>query len=234
MNLFSRSSQNATVITLAEIDNQNISTLVCDFMICERCGEVDREHSRMVVNSSCPACNKPASMARLYYPINIRILVDLIQQSHHSYALVGTMSDPQASSVGAILFFCTLREALLNHFLLAFLRAKHIETSLIEKMLDDNKRANQKFMSLFTKVVGRTWHEAVGEASTYDATDYQPISDLMKSTASIRNEFLHEGRGWSATRDVATECINNLPAILGLFVALHNVYVHPQLANGDF
>jgi hypothetical protein len=222
------------LVSLAEIDNQDISTLVCDFMICERCGEVDREHSRMVANSLCPACKKPAGVARLYYPINIRVLVDLVQQAYHSYAPVGPISGPQAPVVGTILYFCTLREALLNHFLLAFLRAEHVKASLIEKMLDDNKLASQKFTSLFSAVVGKSWSEAVGEASTHDATDYRPVSDLMKSAASIRNEFLHEGTGWSATRDVATECINSLPALFGLFVALHNIYVRPQLANGDF
>ncbi len=222
------------MVSLAEIDNQDASTLVCDFMICERCGKVDREHSRMVVNSLCPACKQPAGVARLYYPINVHILVDLVQQSYHSYAPVGPISGPQAPAVGVILFFCTLREALLNHFLLAFLCAENVKTSLIEKLLDDNKLASQKFTSLFNAVVGKSWCEAVGDASSLDATNYQSVSDLMKSAASIRNEFLHEGTGWSATREVATECVNSLPALFALFVALHNVYVLPRLAKGDF
>lgn len=51
------------MVELAEVDGQAASTLVCDFMICERCGTVDREHSRMVVNSTCPACHRPAGGA---------------------------------------------------------------------------------------------------------------------------------------------------------------------------
>lgn len=221
------------MVSLAEIDNQDISTLVCDFMICKRCGEVDRDHSQMRTNSLCPVCEKPAGVARLYYPINIHILVDLVQQAYHSYAPVGPISGPQAPAIGTILYFCTLREALLNHFLLEFLRAENVKTSLIEKMFDDNKLASQKFTSLFSAVVGKRWSDAVGEASAHDVNDYRPVSDLMKSAANIRNEFLHEGTGWSATRDVATECVNSLPALFGLFVALHNIYIRPLLANGD-
>lgn len=221
------------MVSLADIDNQDASTLVCDFMICNHCGIVDRERSRIVANSLCPACRKPAGVARLYYPVSVHILVDLVHQSYHSYAPVGPISGPQAPTVGAILFFCTLREKLLNHFLLAFLRAENVRASLIEKMFDDNKLASQKFASLFNAVVGTGWREAVGEASSFDATDYEPVSDLMKSAASIRNEFLHEGTGWSATRDIATECVNGMPSLFALFVALHNVYVRPRLANSS-
>jgi len=221
------------VVTLADVDNQDASTLVCDFMICGRCGIVDRKHSRIVANSLCPACHQPAGVARLYYPISVHILVDLAQQSYHSTAPVGPISGPQAPAVGAILFFCTLREVLLNHFLLALLRAEGVKTTIIEKLMDDNKLASQKFTGLFSSVVGKSWKEAVLEASSFDGTDYQPVSDLMLSAASIRNEFIHEGTGWAATREVATNCINSMPAMFGLFVALHNIYVRPHLFKGD-
>jgi hypothetical protein len=49
----------------------------------------------------------------------------------------------------------------------------------------------------------------------------------MQDAATIRNEFLHEGRAWQATRQIATDCVNAMPSLVALFVALHNVYVHP-------
>lgn len=218
---------------LADIDSQAASTLVCDFMICKRCGTVDREHSRMVVNSVCPACHRPAGVARLYYSINVHILVDLVQQSYHSDAPVNPISGPQAPTIGTILFFCTLREALLNHFLLVLLRAQRVPTAVIEKLFDDNKLAGQKFTGLFSAVVGKSWKEAVIEASAFDGTDFQPISDLMLVAANIRNKFMHEGTGWTATREVATNCINGMFALFSLFVALHNIYVRPHLRESD-
>lgn len=221
------------MVELAEIDGQAASTLVCDFMICERCGTVDRELSRMVVNSTCPACHRPAGVARLYYPINAHILVDLVQQSYHSDAPINPVSGPQAPALGAILFFCTLREVLLNHFLLTLLRAQQVPAPLIEKLLDDNKLARQKFAGLFSAVVGKSWKEAVLEASTFEGTDFQPVSELMLEAATIRNEFMHEGTGWAATRDVATNCINSLFTLFSLFVALHNIHVRPYLHESD-
>lgn len=215
--------------TLSEIDSQDASTLVCDFMICARCGIVDRERSRIRVDSPCPTCRQPAGVARLYYPVSIHILVDLVQESYHSYARVGPISGPQTSTIGPILFFCTLREALINHLLIEHMRAQRTKQSLIERLLDDNKLAHQKFGALFNAVVGTSWAESVREASLHDGTDYQTISNLMKLTASIRNDFLHEGTGWSATRELATECVDRLPQLFRLFVALHNVYVRPLL-----
>ncbi len=215
--------------TLSEIDDQDASTLICDFMICARCGIVDRERSRIRADSLCPACGQRAGVARLYYPVSIHILVDLVQESYHSYARVGPISGPQTSTIGPILFFCTLREALINHLLLENLRAEGTKQSLIERLLDDNKLAHQKFGALFRAVVGTSWADGVREASLYDGTDYQAVSNLMKLTASIRNDFLHDGAGWSASRELATECVDRLPQLFDLFVALHNVYIHPLL-----
>lgn len=218
---------------LADIDRQSVSTLVCDFMICERCGTVDREHSRIVANSTCPACHRPAGIARLYYPINVHILVDLVQQSYHSEAPVNPIGGPQAPNVGAILFFCTLREVLLTHFFLALLRAQRVPTPISEKLLDDNKLASQKFTSLFPVLVGKSWKEAVSEATSVDGIDFRSVSDLMLLAANIRNEFMHEGMGWTATREVATNCVNGMSALIRLFVALHNIHVRPHLREND-
>lgn len=156
-----------------------------------------------------------------------------MQQSYHSDAPISPISGPQAPAIGAILFFCTLREVLLNHFLLTLLRAQRVPEPVIEKLLEDNKLARQKFAGLFSAVVGKSWKEAVLEASTFDGTDFQPVSKLMLEAATIRNEFMHEGKGWAATRDVATNCINSLFALFSLFVALHNINVRPYLRERD-
>lgn len=226
--------EDETMVELADIDSQAASTLVCDFMICARCGIVDRKESRLVVNSDCPACQRPAGVACLYYSDRFHILVDLMQQTYHSSGPVDTIiSGPQAQNIGTIIFFCTLREALLNHFLLKLLLAQRVPARVIEKLFDDNKLANQKFNSLFPAVTGNSWKVAVQEASKYDDTNYNEISDLMREAADIRNKFMHEGMGWAATREVATNCINALFCLFSLFVALHNIYVRPHLRENN-
>jgi len=212
----------------AEIDSQAASTLVCNFMICKRCGRVDQERSRLVVNSNCPACQQQAGVARLYYSVNISVLVDLVQQTYHSNAPVNPVHGPQAPNIGTILLFCALREELLNHFLQTLLLAQRVPEPIIKKLFDDNKLANQKF-KLFQAVVGKNWDEAVRVASMTENCDFAEISSLMKESADIRNKFMHEAWGWGATREVATNCVNGLIPLFNLFVALHNIYVCPCL-----
>jgi len=212
---------------LAEIDTQDASTLVCDYLVCGNCGIIDRDHSRMRKGSKCSTCEKESEAGRLAFSINIRILVDLVQQAYHSTAPVGPISGPQVPNIGTVLLFCTLREALLNGFLINRLRAQHVPKPLMEKLLGDNRLASQKFGELFTSVVGCKWENAVAEASRYTAGDFTSASNLMRDAATIRNEFLHEGRAWQATREFATNCVNAMPLLVGLFVALHNLYVHP-------
>src|SRR3990167_8799456 len=90
----------------------------------------------------CIVCGGESEGGSGYFPINIHILVDLVQQAYHSTTPVGPISGPQVPGSGTVLFFCTLREALLNTFLLNHLRAQRVPENLIDKLLDDNKLAS--------------------------------------------------------------------------------------------
>ena len=215
---------------LANINSQDVSTLICDYLICKHCWIVDRDHTRSRIGSECSTCNNESEGGSLYFPINIHILIDLVQQAYHSKAPVGPITGPQVPEIGTIILICTLREALLNGFLLGHLRAQRVPDALIEKLLSDNKLANQMFGELFTSIVGCKWKNAVVRASEYDKRDYLPTSKVLLDAATIRNEFLHEGRAWDATHEFATACVNNMPSLMALFVALHNVYIRPLRA----
>lgn len=218
---------------LSDIDNQPASTLSCDHLICKHCGIVDRDHSRMMGGSCCSTCGAESEGGRLHFSINIHILVDLTQEAFLSSAPVGPISGEQASGIATILLFCALRETLLTKFLTDRLRAQNVPGKLIEKLLDDNKLANQKFGDLFSSVIGVAWNEAVAEASRHEGRSYEPVSLLMKQAATIRNEFLHEGAVWSASQEVAKSCLDGLPSLVSLFVSLHNLYVHPLVRDAS-
>jgi hypothetical protein len=215
------------MITLADIDGQSLSSVICDFMICKRCGIVDRERSRIIANSPCPACHKSADIARLYFGLNLAVLIDLIQQSYHSATPEGQALGPQSSDVAVVLFFCALREALLNNLLDYLCRTEACD---LKKVATRRKLTKRKFSSL-AELIGKTWDEAVGEASSREGIGFDSVSKLMIQASSVRNRFLHEASGWGATRQFATECINSTFALLQLFVSLHNTYVQPRLAN---
>lgn len=124
----------------------------------------------------------------------------------------------QGADVGTVLYFCTLREALLNSFLLNNLRVRKIPEPLIRRLLNDNKLASQKLGNLFASVVGIKWKEAVNYAAQKVGIDYTPVSVLMQSAAELRNEFLHSGKAWRCTREYATQCVDSMGELLGLFV----------------
>jgi hypothetical protein len=114
-------------------------------------------------------------------------------------------------------------------FLINNLRARNIDEALISRMLDDNKLASQKFGGLFTSVIGVRWNEAISELSRLKEEDYASVSDLMRESAELRNEFLHEGIAWGINRDLAKRCIDSVGKLVSMFVALHNQYTQPLL-----
>jgi hypothetical protein len=214
---------------LCEVDTQDASTLVCSHLVCKHCGVIDRDYSRIQRGTRCSICNDLSDCGRLAFSVNIHVLVDLVQSAYHSKTVGCDFERPKAQDIGTILLFCSLREALLNNFLVQLLRAQKVPEHIIEKLLGDNKLASQKFGDLFASVVGIKWNKAVTNAEKYLDTSFQSTSDLMRSAASIRNSFLHEGNVWPASRDFATDCVNGMPLLAALFVALHNLYVHPLI-----
>ncbi len=217
---------------LAEIVGQSLSSVIDDFMICKHCGIVDRERSRIIVDTPCPSCHKPAGRARLYFDLNVTVLIDLVQQSYHSAMVMEDGLGPQASDVGVVLFFCILREALLNNLLNYLLRAHRVSDRIAKKLLDDNKLTNQKF-ALLSALIGKSWSAAIQDASSHEGVDFCPVSQLMRAASDIRNRFVHKGSGWGATRDFATDCVNSMFTLLQLFVALHNIYAQPDLSKAS-
>ena len=226
-----QSASRSPVPHLASIKHQNASTLVCLCFICKACGIIDDDQDWMRSGHVCAKCGIPSSGGRLALPITIHILVDLVQQAYHSRTALGPPDDsPQASGVGTVLFFCSLREALLNWFIGGHLNAQRIPEGLHRRLLLDNKLASQKFGPLFESVTGDKWAVGVAKASAAQSAHFTHVSELMKRAAEVRNDFMHDGRGWNADNALATECVNAMPDLVSLFCGLHNIYVHPILS----
>lgn len=215
------------MIPLSEIDWQELSTLVCDHFICKNCGVIYRDATLQKWNL-CKHCNTPIESHRYAFSLNnIPVLVNLVQQAYHSQSPTGHSSAPQGQDVGTVLFYCSLREALLNNFIVTNLRIRNIDEALISRMLDDNKLASQKFGGLFTSIIGTKWKDAISDLSRTRAKDYMAVSKLMQDAADLRNEFLHEGDAWGINRDFAKRCVDSLGQLVSMFVELHNEYTQP-------
>ena len=217
---------NSMETSLALIKDQDASQLACPWFLCAHCGIVDRDMQRMRVGHGCRSCRQPSESGRLYFPVTIHILVDLVHQAYHSNAPVGPIHGPQTGAVGTIVFFCALREALLAQFLKEHMEAQQLPQGIIDRLLNDNKLANQRFGQLFKSVVGEKWRVAVEEISI-EGCSFVAVSELMMTASEVRNDFMHTGAAWEATEELTTDCVSSLPMLTHLFAELHNHYVRP-------
>lgn len=215
---------------LSDIDSQPLSTLVAFYLTCKSCGVVDSDSGRSRTGHPCSTCLEVGEGGRLAFPISIHVLVDLVQQAYHSASQVGPEKiAPQGENIGTLLYFCALREALLNWFLLGNLRAQQLPTPIVDKLFSDNKLAAEKLNSLFPAVVGVKWNEALASIASQSDPDTKRLDQLMREAAQARNAFMHEGVAWGVDRAFATRCIDALAELTYLFVELHNLYTHPLL-----
>lgn len=166
----------------------------------------------------------------MYFEISIRVLIDLMQEAYHSQPRRSTEEEEpsyEAHNVSVVLFFCTLREVLLNWLIQHLFWALKIPERVQERLLADSSTYRQKQNNLLPSLIGQKWRAAVESTSHDAALDYVELDGFMQKAVEARNKFMHEGRHWGIDREKATGCIDHIWPLLNLYVELHNKYVHP-------
>ena len=72
-----------------------------------------------------------------------------------------------------------------------------------------------------------TWNDAIINLNEESKIDFKKVDEFTLEVVRARNYFIHEGRRWAIDRELSTNCINNVPPLISLYVKLHNNYVHP-------
>ena len=107
---------------------QSLSTLTSNYLICENCKIVDKNFERIKKGSPCLICDSNSSGGVLYFKISIHILIDLIQEAYHSANLITGVEKlykgESSHDISVIIFFCTLRESLLDNLIRELLNAQ--------------------------------------------------------------------------------------------------------------
>ncbi|OGU51355.1 MAG: hypothetical protein A2080_10885 [Ignavibacteria bacterium GWC2_36_12] len=219
---------------ILEIKNQRYSTFIANFFMCEYCHYVDCNWNRMMVGFKCKVCSKPSDGAIIYFSSSVTSLLNLIQESYHSKFYISESKEENSFEESAkshylsvVIYFCTLREVLLQKFLDEMCLLHKIPTLVYERLLADNQMYSQKQNKLFYSMLNIKWEDAIKEANTKDDLDYIYLNTLLKKAVDCRNEFLHKGRDYFIDRKLAEECIMNLWTLLNLYVRFHNDFVHP-------
>lgn len=144
------------MMDILEIRDQELSTLLSAFMICTSCEIVDLDQERERVGYQCPRCGVVGNGALLYFPMSIHTLIDLMQEFYHLKQGPDVDSDEVSSiqnkgnhQLAVVIFFCTLVEVLLQHFLEQRMSRMGLPQEIQERLLNDNMFVKQRIQKLF-------------------------------------------------------------------------------------
>ena len=143
---------------ISEITKQSLSTLVADFHVCQFCSVVDRDYERVKVGHPCPNCSERSKSGLLYFGLPTHALINLMQESFHQRPTQSNRlpSSGNAHRLAVVIYFCTLGEVLLEHFLQELMYALQLPTRVRNRILDDNLSTKERVENVFPSLVGET------------------------------------------------------------------------------
>ncbi len=228
------------------MSGQSLAEVLLDYEICVHCQRVYK--IRTTAAHSCPACKGEIHTGRLYAPLTISSLINLIQD-HYCMELSRTSAigekvvekvvekkEPR-HYVGIILLFCTFVECWMAHFLRSLMRSRglsepHVDCKLFKNWTMHKRR--ELFMSLtaqsFDDVLKDLTEE--NEKKGRDYSNYQAVWSSIMDVFKIRNEAIHKGAICKISEELVDECVKNIHAINSLFVSLHNKYIAQPIDSG--
>jgi hypothetical protein len=215
-----------------------ISTLVGEFSVCRECKVVDTFMERIRVGTPCPDCLSPSKGGLTYFDMAIIGLVDLIQEAYNAIPPSAGEGDfpenpEMAHSISVVVFFSTLREALLARLVNELMIQNNLSSELSDRLNKDYSTHNERLFKLFPVLAGVSWEEAIQIIKIQSGRDFSSVSDALKEIADIRNSFIHKVHYFGITYHDASKCIENLYSTFELFVALHNLLIHSKQKTGD-
>lgn len=218
-------------MNVIDIKSQRLSSLLTAHNICQNCHVVDMDNRRSRVGYICPVCKAPSKGGMMYFNLSVHALINLMQEAYHSEskALSNDTQDDRvrAHDVAVVLFFCTLRELLLNNLIKELCHAQKIPQPIYERLLSDNKFHMQRQDQLLPALTGIKWREALQKLKNKNSPDYVKLDDFIIKAVKARNSFMHKGYKWSIPKSMGKECIQNTRPLITLYVELHNYFVHP-------
>ena len=132
---------------------------------------------------------------------------------------------PESHQFALLVFFCTLSEVLLQHFLQRYMASLSIPRPIQDKLLADNKGTRRRIESLFPTLVGVKWNDAVKQVSASLNTDYSETIRFAAEAAEKRNLLLHLGNQWAIPSRMPERCFAETAPLVRFFVELHNEFL---------
>jgi len=206
--------------------------LVGEWQVCRTCRVVDRDQIRTRVGSICPECGEESKGGLRYFVMSAETIVDLMREASSTQPIThneGTELEYQINThnISVLLFFCTLREVLMQGFIREMCMALGIPENIYERLNLDNKLHSQKQDKLFPSLTGSKWNNAISELDRETSKNYTELNDQVVDLVKHRNKFIHKAQNiFNIDDSVANRCIQNVEPLIHLYVDLHNKYVH--------
>ena len=212
------------------MSRQSWSDHILGFYICQSCEFIDRDSQRTQVGYPCPRCNVPSPGGLRYFALPIPTVGDLIGELHPLPELDApdptvAIPIPESHQFALLVFFCTLAEVLLQHFIQRYMASLSIPRPIQDKLLADNKGTRRRIDTLFPALVGVKWKDAVSHVSARSGTDYSATMGFAAEAAEKRNLVLHLGNQWAMPPEMPERCFTETATLIRFFVELHNSYL---------
>ena len=227
------------VLELSGVHGQPLSSLICQWHICDACKIVDFGIERIKHGYPCPHCGVPGQGGHMYFFSHHLTLVDLMQDLFHARTPDGRDLEGNERSLAGkhrfavIIFFCTLWETLLQNFLGESMDMKPLSADVQERILMQHQSDRRRREVLFPLLAGVSWDAAIQQIDERFGRDHRPVIEFYAQVAKKRNALLHRGHRFAVPRDMPRECIIHLRGCLQLFVDLHNTFIVEPLPESS-
>lgn len=218
---------------MSELNEQieELEHVLDGWQICEFCKIVDKDRNRSTYGHNCSVCGEPSRGGFMFFDISVSIIIDLIKEafaSEHKVEYPDTFLEYELNThyISVLLFFCTLRELLLNSLIKDLCVAQSIPENIYNRLTSDNKLHIQKQDKLFKSLTGSKWVAALEELDKDKNNNYVELNENIKRLVQLRNSFTHNGIIWDISQEIGFECVTYIPQLIHMYVHLNNKYVH--------
>jgi hypothetical protein len=162
---------------ISEITEQPLGPLMDIFHICQSCSLVDADQERCAVGHPCAHCGETSRGALSYFGLPVASLVDLMQESFQQKPRVAehgrALAKDGVHQLAVVIYFCTLGEVLLDHFLRELMHALQIPQGAQERILTDNLFSKDRVEKVFPSLVNEKWKAVIKELTKNSKLNYE-------------------------------------------------------------
>ncbi|MDD8018448.1 MAG: hypothetical protein PHP42_08745 [Bacteroidota bacterium] len=183
---------------LEHIKYTNLYVKALDYNKCGNCSFVNCEENETVDGHPCIKCKEPSEGSCSFFGANALSMIELIQESYQKLMNIETdktnypSGNERTQSASVVLFFCTVKEILLEGFISDRMHYLKLPNSIQRRLGIDYNTHNDRLKKLFPALVGLKWDDALKELTQQQKNNYFGTSNFLKeiTRTGLKNEIM--------------------------------------------